>query len=207
MDPERLRFVDLLDIGDDLLLPWLELYETAFPPSERLLVAAQLQLLKRNAESAAPDVHMLAVLDERETLAGILQYEIVPDVSAAFLWYLAVQPAQRNRGLGAQIYREMWKRLETQGCQALVLEVEIPEEAESDEQRQLAIRRIGFYRRLGARLMLGVEHMQEIGWHHAPTPMHVMIDARPPADPGTAYSIAEVVLDGAISQVGTLALD
>jgi len=207
MDPKKLRYVELVNMDDDLLLPWLDLYETVFPPSERLLVSNQLQFLKRRAAGDGKDNHMVAALDAQGCLTGLLQYSIGPEASVAFLWYFAVQPTERGKGLGAEMYGELWNRLDAAACRALVFEVEIPEETESDEQRRLAERRITFYRRLGARLLRGVSHMQYVGWHQAPIPMHVMVHSREPLVAQVAYDIAKAVLEDSISQVAHLSLE
>jgi len=207
MGSEELRMVEIVDINDDLLLPWLTLYETAFPPAERLLVSTQLQMLKRRTTDESGGACMLAVLDGQGSLIGMMQYEVIQQASAAILRYFAVQPAKRDHGLGSRIYRELWNRLDAAACRALVLEVEIPEEAESEEHRRLAEKRIAFYGRLGARLLRGVHHMQYVGWHQAPIPMHVMVHSREPISAQVAYDIAKAVLDDSTSQVGALSLD
>ena len=42
---EPLFFVPIEDLHDELLLPWLDLYETAFPPTERVLISTILENL------------------------------------------------------------------------------------------------------------------------------------------------------------------
>lgn len=207
MEDHHIQFVEIVGIDDDLLLPWLDLYETAFPPTERVLVSSQLKLLKHRAPDEAADHHILAVLNEQGSLTGMLQYEVIQNVSAAFLWYFAVQPEHRGKGLGTQMYQELWHRLDLDTSTVLVFEVEMPEEAQSQEQRRLAERRIAFYHRQGARLLRGVHYMQSVGWHQPLTPMHVMVHAHEQIDALTAYDMARAVFQDSISQIGQLALE
>lgn len=65
-----LRFVDITDIRDGLLLPWLNLYETSFPPEEKMLVSEFLLLLKEKAEGEREHSHMTAALDSEGKLFG-----------------------------------------------------------------------------------------------------------------------------------------
>lgn len=58
--------------------------------------------------------------------------------SVCFLEHLAVNPRLRNQGVGARILRELLGLFGGRVC----LEVELPE-------TELAVRRIGFYKRLG----------------------------------------------------------
>ncbi len=188
------------------VIPWLELYETAFLPHERLLVATQLRVMRGQAPEFG-EAHTVCAVDGAGRLAGLMQYSLQQETSAAFLWYIAVRPELRNAGLGAEIYRELWRRLDAAGCRTLVFEVEIPERYASDEERELAGRRIGFYRRLGARLLTGIQHIQYVGPHQPATPMHVMVDSRPPLSPDAAFLAAKAVLEDSITRVGDLRLE
>ncbi len=67
------------------------------------------------------------------------------------LEYLAVEQASRNRGIGARLLRHAGETLKASSrASAIILEVEPDDEGAPDE-RQLRARRIGFYRRLGAK--------------------------------------------------------
>jgi ribosomal protein S18 acetylase RimI-like enzyme len=201
------RFVQITDINDDFLLPWLDLYETAFAPAERILVSNQLELLKRRAAGEASHNYMLAALNAHGALIGLLQYQILAEADAAFLWYMALQVKERNRGLGTQMYSELWDRLDSEACRDLVFEVEIPEQAESQEDRRVAERRIAFYQRQGAQLLGGVQYMQSVGWHQPPMPMHIMVHHRDRKSPQAAYDLAKAVFGDSITQVGPLSLN
>ena len=140
-----------LDSEDPLLPEWLSLYQSAFPPDQRVPVAGLLSLLAARETST---VSNLAVLDESGKLVGLVIFERHESQQALFLWYLAVIPSRRDQGLGARIYRQIIAEYAA-GCTALVFDVEIPELAGDGAEQALRARRIGFYRRLGAKLLTG----------------------------------------------------
>lgn len=172
-----------------------------------MLVSDHLRLLKQKAAGEASHHYMLATLNAHGAVIGLLQYEILTESDAAFLWYMALQLKERNKGLGTQMYSELWNRLDTETCRVLVFEVEIPEQAESQEDRRVAERRISFYRRQGAQLLRGVQYMQSVGWHQPPILMHVMVHSRDRTSPQAAYDLAKAVFGDSINQVGQLSLE
>ena len=78
----------------------------------------------------------------------LLAYALLAETAdAAFLDYLAVVSAARNAGLGSRFLTGLLSEL-PEG-RPLLLEVEDPQGAASEEERCLRIRRLGFYRRCG----------------------------------------------------------
>src|SRR5207244_1523637 len=102
----------IVDLGDDLLPPWLDLYEVAFPPAEKVLVSSHLRLLKNKALGLADNHHLLAAVNREGELVAMARYERQPSCSAAYLWYLAVVAPARCRGIGSEVYHEILRRLE-----------------------------------------------------------------------------------------------
>jgi GNAT superfamily N-acetyltransferase len=200
-DLESLAFVDIVDCYDAYLLPWLDLYETAFPAPERMLISQILALVVARHRGEETGVRLLAALEAGGELVGMAMYSIAVGKALAWLWYIAVVPQARGKGIGSRIYREVWQRVERLGVKALILEVEIPEE---DNERE-AVRRIQFYRWHGAGLLAGIHYMQRVGWHQAPIPMHVMVHARYPISPEEAFELAQSLFGDAIQRTGTLA--
>lgn len=187
-------------LDDDLLLPWLDLYETAFPANERMLVSFYLRLLKEQW----PNHHLLAIQREGQ-FVGLTHYVVIAEHHLAWLWMFAVTPEARNHGLGAAIYREIVGRLPV-GTVAMLLEVERPDLAHTAADRQLAERRIAFYRRQGARLLDGVHYVQSVGPHQLPLAMHIMVHPLQPVDAPTAFRLAHTLFGDAITQTGELSL-
>lgn len=199
-----LHITEITDPDDDLLLPWLDLYETAFPPPERMLVSFYLRLLREKRDGLHPDHHLLAVQREG-VFVGLAHYVIIPEEHLAWLWMFAVTPEARNQGLGAAIYGEIKRRLPP-GTVAMLIEVERPDLAHTEAERELAERRIAFYRRQGAQLLEGVYYVQSVGPHQPPLPMHVMLHPLQTLDAEWAFVLTCAVFGNSITQTGTLSL-
>jgi len=220
---EQIRFVGLTSLQDDLLLPWLDLYETAFPAAERVLVSKHLLTLKGTPDEPG-EHHILAALADNASFAGLARYQVVPDLGAAYLWYLATAPELRSQGVGTKFYQEIVRRVTGPAVRALVIEVEIPARASGGEgvaaaaenstvsaeralpERALAQRRITFYRRQGARLLEGIHYLQSVGRHQAPIPMHLMFHAFGALDAAQAFALARSLWGEQVRQVGELRL-
>jgi ribosomal protein S18 acetylase RimI-like enzyme len=195
-----LYITEITNLDDDLLIPWLDLYETAFPPAERMLVSFYLRLFKEKWSNH----HLLAVQREG-VFVGLAHYVVIPEHHLAWLWMFAVTPEARNRGVGAAIYRDVVGHL-PMGTVAMLLEVERPDLAHTEADRRLAERRIAFYRRQGARLLAGVHYVQSVGPHQSPLSMHVMIHPLQALDAEAAFQSAHAVFGDAITQTGELSL-
>jgi GNAT superfamily N-acetyltransferase len=194
---------ELEAVTDDLLLPWLDLYETAFPPPERVLVSAILGILRDKSPELVQSHHLLAALEPPGQLVGMAWYELWPK-DVALLGYIAVIPERRGQGIGTRFYREIVKRI---SARVLFLEMEMPEEAASEQQRQIALRRIQFYRRLGALRLTGIHYLQSVGPHQPLTPMHLMVHPFGPIDALAVFELAQGVFGDLIRQVEPLALE
>lgn len=200
------RIAEITDLNDDLFPPWLDLYETTFPPIEKTLVSYYLKLLKEKACGLRQNHHVLALLDHHDELVGIAHYEIRQQENVALFWYLAITPAKRNHGLGNTLYRHVLRRLPST-LTALILEVEIPELVETQQQRDTARRRLHFYRRLGAVQLTGIHYLQVAGPHQPPLPMHILVHPLQPLNAQTAYRLCESIFGDLIAQTGPLALE
>jgi GNAT superfamily N-acetyltransferase len=194
-------FALITSLQDDLLLPWLDLYETAFPFAERVPVSLLLGMLKEKKE----DFHMLAALDEEDAFAGLAFY-ILPATAngrAGFLWYLATRPDLRGQGLGAWMYRGVLARL-PRSVEALYYDVEIPALAESPEGQNLARRRIRFYQRLGARVLTGITDQMRAAPDRPLLSLHLMVHPRVELTPQAAYDLASIFLPDELLVTGKL---
>jgi ribosomal protein S18 acetylase RimI-like enzyme len=198
-----LNIRELESVTDDLLLPWLDLFETAFPPPERVLVSEILALLRDKAPGLVQSHHLLAALEPPGQFVGMAWYELWPK-DVGLLGYIAVVPEKRGQGIGSRFYREIVKRI---SARVLFLEMEMPEEATSEQQRQFALRRIQFYRQLGALRLTGIHYLQTVGPHQPLTPMHLMVHPFEPIDALEVFELAQGVFGDLICQVGPLALE
>lgn len=202
---EPLEFVEIDGVDHDLLPDWLDLYEVSFPPEEKVLVSSFLRLLRAKSAGRKQESCMLAALDGTGEMVGIMRFDADSDTHIAYFWYLAIRPETRSRGLGSACFSEVLKRATEAGMRALVFEVEIPEEQPNPEHRELAQRRIGFYRRQGAMLLGGIHYVHSVGPHQPEVLMHIMVRPIEPVSPREAFDMAKTLFDG-VTQVGELTL-
>jgi GNAT superfamily N-acetyltransferase len=197
----HIQLKEITRLDDDLLFPWLDLAQTAFPPYEHVLVSYLLQGIR--SEQRGEEIHhrCLAAVDEEGQFAGMAWYEWYAEV--AFLCYLAVQPGLRSQGTGTQMYQAILSEIRRQGFKVMLFEVEIPQ---SDDLQEQAHRRIAFYRRNGAKLLEGIHYMQDVGWHQPQTPMHIMIHALVPLDAQQAFDLVKGMMLERLEKVEELQL-
>jgi GNAT superfamily N-acetyltransferase len=134
-------------------------------------------------------------------------YEFVPGSNAAALWYLAVTPEHRGKGIGSKVYQEIRQRIarDDPRTKALFYEVEDPDTTHAAEERQLAIRRIAFYQSNGAQLLRGIHYTQSVGWQ-PPIPMHLMVHPYQEIEVDEVFELAQSIFQDALQQVGRLEL-
>jgi GNAT superfamily N-acetyltransferase len=205
--PDNLSLIELETPEDDLLLPWFDLYETAFPPEEQMRVSDILDVLKKHKNGIPTDGHIAAIVDDAGEFQGLVWYEIDSEGGFALLWYLAVVEEARSKGVGAWAYNEIARIAKERGVNALVLEVEMPEAAHTDEERTLRQRRIEFYRRNGARLLHGVYYTVGMCPFLPPIPMNIMFHPFTDLAPEDAFLAAKDVLGETVTITGELALE
>lgn len=113
------------------------IYEASFPPSLR---APWADLVDHR-----DDERLLILDDSAFGPAGMALVRRLGQTDMAFVRYLAVDPARRDRGLGTDLVTHLRHALRSDGVGALLLDVEEPigEHAEQDR------RRIAFYQRCG----------------------------------------------------------
>ncbi len=207
LDDVNVTLIELKGPNDPLLLPWLDLFETAFPPRERVLVSSILKLLSDQSSGLRRDAHLLTIIRKEQSPVGMAWYQVLGTPRVAYLWYLAILPSERSHSLGTKVYQKIIERLEPENVRALVFEVEIPEEAETAQESLLSRRRIAFYRRNGARLLHGIRYIQDIGWHQPPLPMHLMVHPFETMDAGMAFDLCKALFGEALVQTGPVSLD
>jgi len=201
------NFREITRLNDDLLPPWLNLYETAFPPEERILVSVFLQFLKEGQEHFST-WEMLCYESDNHDLLGMAFYEVMLELKIASLWYLAIDPGYRSSGLGGEMYQEICSRVRHAGCNLLVFEVEIPEIASDNESRSYAERRIRFYQRNGAFLIKGISYLQSVGSHQPKIPMHLMVHPIQPFPVlDEVFAICKGIYGDDLTQVGRIILE
>ena len=199
-----LTLAEIKNPDDDLFLPWLDLFETSMPASEKMLVSYFLRLLKDKKEGMARLEYLFAALDQNNEFLGLTHYQLVDDKKLAWLWYIAIVPALRNKGWGGKLYQAVVSKVNT--SRALFFEVEIPEIQDGIDKSEIARRRMEFYRRQGARLLRGIHYMQHVGPHQEPIPMHIMVHTFQPANEQVIFDWAKVIFQDDLTQIDALSL-
>jgi ribosomal protein S18 acetylase RimI-like enzyme len=194
-------------LDDPWLLPWLELYETAFPANERLLVANILRQIQRCSQGIEDGSYLLAWIGDNQEFAGMAHYTTELQKEIGLLWYIAINPSRRSQGLGSILYQALIQELIDHGCRVVLFEVETPGEAHTPEQKLLAERRIRFYQRQGAFLLNGISYLQYVGSHLPPTPMHLMVHLLKPVNAQQAFDLACLYFGASLQKTGVLSLE
>ncbi len=195
MEPDgpALRYHALRSVEDPLFLPYLDLYETAFPPNERVAVSQFVRSLLGRHRGEEDGIHLLAVTDAGDELVAMARYDAEPESELVYLVYLAVVEPRRGHGLGSRILPELLRRarLAAPAAAALLFEVDDPANHPDDPQeRELSERRIRFYRRFGARLLSGIGYTQRVEFHPDGVPMHLMFCPFADLTPEQAFALA-----------------
>jgi GNAT superfamily N-acetyltransferase len=139
------------------------IYEAAISTSERKPVDALAAMAGRGD-------YRIDVAKVGDDVAGFGVWFVPPDEPIALLEYLAVDEPFRGSGLGAALLR---RGLADAGRTTVVeVESECPE-GEGAEHRR---RRIGFYRRLGCRRVLGLTYQLPLCAGGQPPPMELFLN-------------------------------
>lgn len=205
MTQNQLTIVEICGPDDPLLPPWLDLYETAFPAEERAMTSYVIRALQNQARGEQRGDHILAAVDAAGDLVGLAYLFEPPQINAAFLWYFAVTPQARCQGVGSWMYQYLVHHLRA-GVKALIFDVEDPREVPTPEGQELARRRVGFYRRQGARILGGIRYIQKVAPHMPALHLHLMVQpvGEALAGPAEAFAAAKAVFPDAISQTDIL---
>lgn len=201
-----LQYETISSLGHELLPAWTDLYELSFPQNERVLFSYIINAIRAREDGKPTGEEIVAVLDEKRSLAGILFYEVNRAFHTAGLYYFAVAPHLRSQGLGGQMYREVLKRCRSQGCRLLVFDVEIPELCATSDERELARRRIGFYYRHGTQLLIGARSILQVHPQRGVIPLYIMAHALEPVTVDEVCAAARALLGKEIAMDGPLSL-
>ena len=95
--------------------------------------------------------------------------------SFALLEYMAVSAEDRNRGLGAEIFRRSMEYALTLDGQRVPILLEVDSDREESSDRELRKRRQQFYRRLGCVRIAGLHYILPLSGEGPPPEMDLMI--------------------------------
>ena len=145
MNPENLTW--RLLTAEELTNVYLNEMRRDFPAGELKPLSMIL-----NSE-AAGTAHTWGVYEDDVLVAYLLMVRPV-GCEVSQLDYFAVLPEYRAAGLGAQLLADLPQH--ERGAQAILIEAECPDKAEDEA---MAVRRLGFYSRCGARDTGFTEHL------------------------------------------------
>lgn len=136
------------------LLTARELTDVYLQEMRRDFPAGELKPLSMILTSEAEGIaHTWGVFDGAKLAAYLLMVR-PSGMAVSQLDYFAVLPEYRAQGVGAKLLAELPAHEE--GAQAIIIEAEVPEKAEDEA---MAVRRLGFYARCGARDTGCYEHL------------------------------------------------
>lgn len=109
-----------------------------------------------------------------DRLLGFSVFRPLTKASLGYLWYLCVDENTRGMGIGSKLYRETVAWLQRLGgLKGMIFEV-ARLDSESHPVYGDPVRRVQFYERLGARLILGYDYIQPPIPPHGPVPLQLM---------------------------------
>ncbi|MBY0549986.1 MAG: hypothetical protein K2W95_22115 [Candidatus Obscuribacterales bacterium] len=141
----EIKICELFTVLED---DWRNLYDAAFPANERETESKLAQLI------AAGRMLYHKTTGKNGEMLCFSMVSLAPDFS--FLAYIATDPNQRSAGVGSKHMKRLLELLKTQypGTKGLLLEIDATHPKKStisEDERKIRQRRLGFYRRLGAK--------------------------------------------------------
>jgi hypothetical protein len=144
------KFLNFQELSLDTA--WWQIYEDSFPLSERDSKDNILKAVEKKL--AIVGSYQL----KNHTVAIVVFYCLQTSIlSFVFLNYIAIGHSGRNRGLGGKLFSSLLLHIEkmnelgTHKYQAVVWEIEDPDMAVNNAEKQFRERRLNFYRRLGGK--------------------------------------------------------
>lgn len=143
---ESVKFEKIPSSTHPATAPALAIYETAFPLSEQIP-------RPKVEERIDSGIYELWVGQREDEVVFMAILYTLQGSDLTLLGYIATHPMARNQGIGSRFFRQVIAALQERD-RYLLLEVEVPDEAEPMTQR-----RYGFYQRLGAKFLQDVRYI------------------------------------------------
>ena len=194
----------ITQIDDPALVQVMDIYQKAFPPEEQMLASFFIKILKDPSQK-------LAVVEADGLVRGFIQWQTYEPGSPCYLCYLAVDERYRGQGIGEYLYRFVLDQCDPDTMPAMLFEIEHPDEARKHgpAAETMALRRQGWYQRLGAKVIEGTHFICGTDWFPG-IPMKPMIHSVVPVSPQEAFDWAmEILADDnseKLRQMGELSL-
>src|SRR5262249_9844072 len=119
-----------------------------------------------NSSTPRTETTHLRALVEQGSVVGFTYFASYQEYYLGYLKFIAVREDIRGKGYGPVLLHDALQKIRADGIRTtgwpylgLVLEVERPELAENEQDRQLRERRIHFYQRNGAVIVEGTDYI------------------------------------------------
>ena len=172
----HIEIAEITAVPENLAEQIRALYERSFPKEELNDFGEMMQALGGGEMRGSP---RLIIAVEGDKLLGLSFFKYYAQAELGYLWYIAVDESTRGSGIGTKLYRATLDALirAARGSggriKGLIFEVERLD-SEAHPMFGDPIRRVKFYERLGARLILGYDYWQPPIPPHGPVPLQLM---------------------------------
>jgi len=132
-----------------------QLFRSAFPAEPEAINRIERSLSNRAQLDFDPV--LLVSEDRNRVVTGLSYVFFFPELKLAYLQYIASDPKRSSRGIGGALYEATRELVGARGARGLLLDVPPDERSKVHDVSLLPInrRRIRFYERYGARVIIG----------------------------------------------------
>jgi acetoin utilization deacetylase AcuC-like enzyme/GNAT superfamily N-acetyltransferase len=125
-----------------------------------------------------------------EAFAMVIHF---PIISSSFLDFFATRPGVRGSGIGGNLYESVQEHCQQVGSKALYIEVEPDDLSLTSDPEKLgdSIKRIKFYERYGAKVIISEEYAAPVG--KPPTNAYLMYDSLGNNEPLTCNQLKSAI--------------
>jgi GNAT superfamily N-acetyltransferase len=150
---------EIRDMSDPLWDQWWAVYLGSFPENERMSEAHFRKVLSRKRKQEAKREYAFVAVEHESHAVGIAYLKSCLEGQVVELWYIAVRADSRGAGIGTALFRQTVELVKDTfpACQFLAFEVDLPSDKEP-----VNVRRIEWYRRLGAKYLKGIQYFQTV---------------------------------------------
>jgi acetoin utilization deacetylase AcuC-like enzyme/GNAT superfamily N-acetyltransferase len=178
-------------ISLDLIEQVKDIFRISFP--EIADYAEKIPLLLKDPVSEG---YSTALIIFEKSMGVVEAFALVihfPVISSSFLDFFATKPGKRGSGIGSTLYESVQEHCQLTGSKSLYIEVEPDDPSLTTDPDKLneSIKRIKFYERYGARVVISREYAAPVG--NPPTNAYLMYDSLGNKEPLTCNQLKSAV--------------